>query len=211
MHTLDREPARELKMNDIASVEFEAAAPLFFDPYERNRTTGSFILIDPLSNATVGAAMIRRDLSLEHAASLSGAPDELWKAPVTPQDRYQRHGHDPALLLIEGRPLLAEYLEQALFAQGYEVLLVSGDEVPVDHLEAMIRFSWSVGLVLIVAASAIGDAAKHRWQAQATDRFIDLTARDLPADDEQAVPSVLALLRSIGGKRAAGNDSGEVQ
>ena len=47
-------------MNDIAAVEFETTMPLFFDPYERNRTTGSFILIDPLTNATVGAAMIRR-------------------------------------------------------------------------------------------------------------------------------------------------------
>ena len=58
MYTLEQEPARELKMNDIASVEFEAASPLFLDPYTRNRATGSLILIDPHSNATVGAAMI---------------------------------------------------------------------------------------------------------------------------------------------------------
>jgi sulfate adenylyltransferase subunit 1 (EFTu-like GTPase family) len=40
-------------MNEIASVEFETSSPLSFDPYERNRVTGSFVLIDPLSNATV--------------------------------------------------------------------------------------------------------------------------------------------------------------
>ena len=46
-------------MNDIAAVELQTAAPLFFDRYETNRITGSFILIDPISNATVAAGMIR--------------------------------------------------------------------------------------------------------------------------------------------------------
>src|SRR5882757_3856916 len=46
IHTLEPEHATQLNMNDIASVEFEAHAPLFFDPYTRNRATGSFILID---------------------------------------------------------------------------------------------------------------------------------------------------------------------
>ena len=67
MNTLERNPTSELKMNDIGAVQFEAVRPLFFDPYERNRTTGSFILIDPLSNATVGAAMIRAELPAENA------------------------------------------------------------------------------------------------------------------------------------------------
>jgi len=49
-------------MNEIASVEFEASSSLFFDAYQENRATGSFILIDPLSNATVGAAMIREPI-----------------------------------------------------------------------------------------------------------------------------------------------------
>ena len=65
MQELDQYPAHELKMNDIAAVQFETANPLFFDPYERNRTTGSFILIDALSNPTVGAAMIRKEIAAE--------------------------------------------------------------------------------------------------------------------------------------------------
>src|SRR5260221_3116139 len=59
IHTLEPEQATQLNMNDIASVEFEAYAPLFFDAYVRNRETGSFILIDAISNATVGAGMIQ--------------------------------------------------------------------------------------------------------------------------------------------------------
>jgi sulfate adenylyltransferase large subunit len=54
----DRAPAESLGMNDIAELELESNLPLFFEPYARNRALGSFILIDSLSNATVGAAMI---------------------------------------------------------------------------------------------------------------------------------------------------------
>ena len=45
-------------MNEIGVVHLESARPLMFDPYSANRTTGSFILIDPLTNATVAAGMV---------------------------------------------------------------------------------------------------------------------------------------------------------
>lgn len=51
---------RELAMNDIAEVELQTNLSLFFDPYAENRATGSFILMDPLSNATVAAGMLLR-------------------------------------------------------------------------------------------------------------------------------------------------------
>jgi hypothetical protein len=55
--TEHRESLR-LEMNDIAEVEFDTSLPLFFDAYAENREMGAVILIDPMSNATVGAAMI---------------------------------------------------------------------------------------------------------------------------------------------------------
>ena len=199
MQTLERDPARELKMNDIAAVEFEAASPLFFDPYDRNRTTGSFILIDPLSNATVGAAMIQRDLSGQaggapaHAASA----EVLWMMPVAAADRYERHGHQPALILVEGRRRLAEYLESALFAQGFEVLYLSDEEVAGDSLETLLRFSRSMGLVVILSAKSVAPADRLRWKTLAGDGFFDLAEQDLAADDGQAVPAVLSLVRAL--------------
>jgi sulfate adenylyltransferase large subunit len=57
--TLERVPARELGLNEIGVVQLETHRPLYFDPYTENRTTGGFILIDPLTNATVAAGMIR--------------------------------------------------------------------------------------------------------------------------------------------------------
>jgi bifunctional enzyme CysN/CysC len=59
VHTLEREGApTELALNDIGRIALRTSAPLAFDPYATNRRTGSFILIDEASNATVGAGMI---------------------------------------------------------------------------------------------------------------------------------------------------------
>jgi sulfate adenylyltransferase large subunit len=59
VHTLERAGApQELALNDIGRVRLRTSAPLVFDPYESNRRTGSFILIDEASNETVGAGMI---------------------------------------------------------------------------------------------------------------------------------------------------------
>src|SRR5215469_5760596 len=58
VNTLERQEADELGLNEIGVVAVEAQRPLFFDPYRRNRGTGSFILIDPITNETLGAGMI---------------------------------------------------------------------------------------------------------------------------------------------------------
>ena len=52
------EDANELTLNEIGRVSLRTTAPLFFDEYRRNRTTGSFILVDEATNETVGAGMI---------------------------------------------------------------------------------------------------------------------------------------------------------
>lgn len=194
MHTLEQEDARELKMNDVASVEFEAASPLFFDPYTRNRSTGSLILIDPLSNATVGAAMIQKDLAAltepETAAEIS------WQAPVTAQERYTHHGHGPVLILVRDRPRLGVYLERALFAQGFEVVHLSNADIPAGHLRSVLKFAQSAGLVVILSESAgehridfEATAAHEKWQF-----FFNLARHDLPQDDAEAVAAALKVV-----------------
>src|SRR5271165_3658326 len=73
VNRLTEHAADELEMNGIAFVEFQTSSPLYFDPYTENRTTGSFILIDAISNATVGAAIIREDLSQSGGGDLRKA------------------------------------------------------------------------------------------------------------------------------------------
>jgi sulfate adenylyltransferase large subunit len=65
VNTLDHVPAQELNLNEIGVVRLETHRPLYFDPYETNRATGGFILIDPLSNATVAAGMILKDAAAD--------------------------------------------------------------------------------------------------------------------------------------------------
>jgi bifunctional enzyme CysN/CysC/sulfate adenylyltransferase subunit 1 len=65
MHTLAELPAAQLEMNDIGSVDFSSNLPLLFDRYAVNRALGSMILIDAVTNATVGAVMLERDLGSE--------------------------------------------------------------------------------------------------------------------------------------------------
>jgi len=58
VHTLEAGPAEQLALNDIGRVRLRTSSPLVADPYARNRTTGSFILIDEATNDTVGAGMV---------------------------------------------------------------------------------------------------------------------------------------------------------
>jgi sulfate adenylyltransferase subunit 1 (EFTu-like GTPase family) len=58
VNTLDHEASDELGLNEIGRVRLRASAPLLVDPYSRNRTTGSFILIDEATNDTVGAGTV---------------------------------------------------------------------------------------------------------------------------------------------------------
>ncbi len=58
VNTLEHEPTNQLELNEIGRVRLRASQPLMVDPYARNRTTGSFILIDESTNDTVGAGMV---------------------------------------------------------------------------------------------------------------------------------------------------------
>jgi sulfate adenylyltransferase large subunit len=58
VNTLEHVPAQQLALNEIGRVQLRCSSPLVVDPYARNRTTGSFILIDESTNDTVAAGMI---------------------------------------------------------------------------------------------------------------------------------------------------------
>jgi len=191
VNSLEQQSAPTLQMNDIAYVEFETVSPLFFDPYTQNRITGSFILIDPISNATLGAGMIRADLA-DQTVTEEGA-----QKPVTAADRYRRHGHYPALILIEGNSTLAARLERALFDDHFEVLLVSGDAVSAAELENQLPAFKSAGIVVIYSCDVLAPEAKRKFAAMEPNRFFDLSSLQLPDEEQQAVQKVLALVRPL--------------
>ena len=84
--TLAAEPAAELQLNEIGAVVVEAQRPVFLDAYRCNRATGSFILIDGITNETVAAGMIERaveerpgDASGVVEVSIEGNPEAVWR------------------------------------------------------------------------------------------------------------------------------------
>lgn len=101
METMEEEAVSSLGMNDIGIIELETTRPLFFDAYEENRATGSFILIDPRTNATAAAGMIRRPLAVEIDAG-------AW-------------GHKASLLVLQDAAI-AEAMEQELLAKNCAVV-----------------------------------------------------------------------------------------
>ena len=111
-------PAKELQLNEIGLVTIESRRALFFDPYEQNRNTGSFVLIDPLSNATVAAGMIRRPAP----AKFAGRVEEI--------ERIARYGNRGVVIPLHGRSSLAFLLERQLFDRGCLVRVVDRDAGP---------------------------------------------------------------------------------
>jgi hypothetical protein len=111
VNTLAEEHVTTLRLNEIAVADFETARPLFFDAYRRNRATGGFILIDPITNETVAAGMIRE-------AGTAGEAKIAEAVPVSDDERLARYGHSAALLWTAGNQQLAVALERELFDRG---------------------------------------------------------------------------------------------
>jgi sulfate adenylyltransferase large subunit len=195
INTLEPELADRLQMNDIGAVEFETSIPLFFDAYQQNRTTGSFIVIDPLTNATLAAGMIREDLS-ESAGNATRKAIPYPHAPVTPLERYRRHGHYPAIILVNERRLLAPPLERALFEEGFEVIAVED-----NSSFSSVRNAWAAlhtaGFVVIYRNPSLGAEEQLAMRSAAGGHFFDLGKLDLPKSDAEAVEHIVGLVESL--------------
>jgi sulfate adenylyltransferase subunit 1 len=203
INTLEPEAAERLEINDIADVEFETSSPLFFDPYQENWATGSFIVIDPLTNATLGAGMIREDLSHD-AEVLTARETHNQEAHIIPFARHRRHGHYPAIILVNARAELARQLERALFEAGFEVMLVEKKDSFISTKAAWATLH-AAGFVVLYrnASREIDERADLR--AVAEDHFFDLADLDLLHAGAEAVEQVLALAETLRIPAAAEN------
>jgi bifunctional enzyme CysN/CysC len=124
VNTLEKLPAPALALNEIALCELVLSQPLNFDAYRRNRSTGAFIVIDRLSNVTVGAGMIETSGSKGHHHSERSGH-------VTPAERVARYGQQPATVLFvglsgAGKSTLAHALERRLFDLGRVSTVLDG-------------------------------------------------------------------------------------
>ena len=167
VNTLREAPAAPLGLNDIAAVHIETTQPLFFDPYSENRITGSFILIDPMSNSTVAAGMI------EGKVEATKAPDT--PAQVSPphdllESRMRRKGHPSAAIWIEGRPALADQVENAIFSHGWKVQIVSPADFATGDPRPVISMLRRMGVIAVFSLDH--DAPdKHRELRKAAEEI----------------------------------------
>ena len=157
VNTLEHEPAERLEMNGIAEVEVETNQPLFLDAYATSRATGSFILIDPFSNATVGAGMVRETVLADAAGpeDRSGAAVTTSLGEVAAQERHRRHGHKPGVFLLGNRLSLAKLLERVFFQEGFEVVVVDGSGVASPVLAGFLTSLYSAGMVVLCTNTAL--------------------------------------------------------
>jgi sulfate adenylyltransferase subunit 1 len=198
VNTLEQEQTTQLNMNDIASVEFETHVPLFFDPYASNRITGSFILIDAISNATVGAGMIEEAAPDGHRFKTPGFVSlKTPRKGVSAQERYERHGHYPVTFLLEGRPAVASRLERSLFEQGFEVLHLDDHEASPYALLDTVRAAHRIGAVLIYSGDALDIETKRQLAREAKSRWLDLSREGEDFNDEEVFRRALALADSL--------------
>jgi bifunctional enzyme CysN/CysC len=127
VNTLERTPVTTLAVNEIAVANIATGKRLPFDPYQANRETGGFVLIDRLTNATVGAGMI--EFALRRAGNIHWQPLD-----VTGQSRAAIKGHRPGVVWFTGlsgagKSTIANALEGQLHALGCHTVLLDGDNV----------------------------------------------------------------------------------
>ncbi|WOC12855.1 adenylyl-sulfate kinase [Gordonia sp. MP11Mi] len=124
VNTLHRDGAAdELELNEIGRMTLHCQQPMMFDEYRRNRETGSFILIDEATNATVAAGMI--------GAPVAHDSNVVWEAGKVTREHRAYRGATIWLtgLSGSGKSTIATELERRLVAEGRPAYLLDGDNL----------------------------------------------------------------------------------
>ena len=127
INSMNKSPGNELSNNEIGYCKIALDRPTAFESYNENKITGSFILIDKLSNETVGAGLIAHSLDRSQNISWHGMA-------IKKQQRALKNQHKPGVIWLtglsgSGKSTIADALEQKLFALGYKTYTLDGDNV----------------------------------------------------------------------------------
>jgi bifunctional enzyme CysN/CysC len=136
VNSLHRSPAPDLQLNEIGRCSITVNSPLFFDGYRRNKSTGAFIIVDRLTNITVGAGMITDRDSVKPTKAAWDDETKSTEVPestlVSSEERSARYGQQPATVLItgltgSGKSAIAKAVERMLFDGGRAVTVIEGE------------------------------------------------------------------------------------
>jgi len=189
-NTLHRQPAQTLGLNEIGRITMQLFKPIFCDEYQRNRYTGSFVVIDPISNFTVAAGMIidrsHRYESVRPGQSASERNITRHIGHVALEDRARVLGQRPVTLWLTGlsgagKSTVAYALEKKLNEEGRACFVLDGDNIrhglnrdlgfsPEDRAENIRRIAEVAKLMneagLIVVTAFISPFRKDRAAAR---------------------------------------------
>lgn len=126
VNTFEHQAAEKLELNEIAYVRINLSSPIAYDMYKEHRQTGSFVIVDRISNNTFGAGMIYKKQESKNV---------VWHDhKVSKEDRVRLKGHNPAVLWLTGlsgagKSTVANELEENLHRMGVHTYLLDGDNV----------------------------------------------------------------------------------
>ncbi|MGB7328548.1 MAG: sulfate adenylyltransferase subunit CysN [Rubripirellula sp.] len=139
VNSLHRSPAPTLELNEIGRVSVSLTGSIHLDPYRRNRSTGAFIVVDRITNATVAAGMILDKSGDAKTKSVwddeeSGDNNATEVSQVSSEDRSARFGQKPATVLLtgltgSGKTAIGTAVERKLFDQGRAIAMIDGEAV----------------------------------------------------------------------------------
>jgi bifunctional enzyme CysN/CysC/sulfate adenylyltransferase subunit 1 len=147
VNTLEQHRVDQLDLNVIALCNVHLNQVVAFDTYEKNRATGAFIIIDRLSNVTVGAGMIIDRLDDQNLSN---------REPVSESERMARYDQSARIISCAGEAadLLAEAIERKLFNQGFTVVRVtSAMSSRPEEQQLIAQAAKAAGLIAILPCS----------------------------------------------------------
>jgi sulfate adenylyltransferase large subunit len=180
--TLDHLPAATLEMNGIGVVRIDLLRPIAVDAYGDNRSTGAFVLVDPTSNATVAAGMIRAAV-----ADATDGEDEYANVsgPITTVERAARWGHQGGVLELNGPADSIDAIERSLFSMGVVTQRIDAADAVFqqrsDLLAAFARLQTEAGLLVLVIHAQVNEqltlrVGAHEETVEVADRFAAVAA-----------------------------------
>ena len=141
VNTLKHHDADELNLNEIASCTVSVNAPVVFDPYKQNKGTGAFIIIDRLTNVTVGAGMI------------TGPSDDSELIQVTAVERAARFNQKNSVIALTGTHAAerAYQLERKLFDTGHATTVLENQDNNLGILLSVIKNAGLISICVLCA------------------------------------------------------------
>ena len=127
VNTLEHSPGKQLDLNDVAEVAVSLNKNIPFMSYQENKNMGSMIIIDPISNQTIGVGMI--NFALRRAQNV-----HLQSLSITKELREKMNGHKGQVLWLtglsgSGKSTIAYALEKQLYAEGKKTYVLDGDNI----------------------------------------------------------------------------------